>query len=176
MANGLDDSLAAEKTALIPASDLLCFSVYATAHAFMRAYRPLLAPLGLTYPQYLVMVVLWERNARTVKEIGEALSLDSGTLTPLLKRLEAAGHVSRSRDESDERRVVVRLTPRGDALRAEAAGIPAALGCVMGLDVSAIRGLRHQLADLRLRLETGDEGEARRRVTSYPAEPRSPRR
>src|ERR1700754_1768640 len=91
----------------------LCFAVYSTAHAFHRFYKPLLDRLGLTYPQYLVMLVLWEQDGISVKEIGERLFLDSGTLTPLLKRLEAAGFVKRSRSSEDERQVLIALTAQG---------------------------------------------------------------
>src|ERR1700747_3065925 len=97
--------------ALLMLSNQLCFAVYSTAHAFNRVYKPLLDSLGLTYPQYLVMLTLWERDRVTVTAIGEQLFLDSGTLTPLLKRLEAAGLLRRSRDRADERQVLVTLTP-----------------------------------------------------------------
>ena len=96
--------------------DFLCFAVYSASHAFNRLYKPLLDELGLTYPQYLVMVTLWERDDRTVGEIGERLFLESNTLTPLLKRMEAAGLVSRSRDPADERQVRLRLTAEGKGL------------------------------------------------------------
>ena len=84
----------------------LCFALYSASHAMTRVYKPLLAPLGLTYPQYLVMLALWEDDARTVSALGDKLALDSGTLTPLLKRLEAQGQLSRERDSADERRVI----------------------------------------------------------------------
>src|SRR6267143_6393446 len=107
-----------------PATDLplllgnqLCFAIYSTAHAFNRVYKPLLKRLGLTYPQYLVMLVLWERDGLPVRDIGERLFLDSGTLTPLLKRLETAGLVRRTRSTDDERQVLIDLTPQGQALR-----------------------------------------------------------
>ncbi len=90
----------------------ICFAIYSTAHAFNRVYKPLLDRLGLTYPQYLVMLVLWERDGVPVKDIGERLFLDSGTLTPLLKRLEAADLVKRTRSTEDERQVLIALTPR----------------------------------------------------------------
>src|ERR1700681_2346838 len=96
---------------------MLCFTIYSTAHAFNRAYKPLLDALGLTYPQYLVMVALWEQDDISVKEIGELLHLDSGTLTPLLKRLEAMGFVRRNRDTADERSVRISLTSAGAAPR-----------------------------------------------------------
>src|ERR1700749_3475178 len=91
----------------------ICFAVYSAAHAFNRVYKPLLDRLGLTYPQYLVMLGLWERDGVAVKDIGERLFLDSGTLTPLLKRLEAAGLVKRTRSTQDERQVLIALTPQG---------------------------------------------------------------
>lgn len=113
--------------------DFLCFAVYSASHAFNRLYKPLLDALGLTYPQYLVMVTLWEQDGRTVGEIGDRLLLESNTLTPLLKRLETAGLVSRRRDPADERQVRLRLTPAGLALRDKALAVP---DCV--LDASAL--------------------------------------
>ncbi|MDU0340919.1 MarR family transcriptional regulator [Bosea sp. ZW T0_25] len=98
----------------------ICFAVYSAAHAFNRAYRPFLAELGLTYPQYLVMLVLWEQDGQSVKAIGERLMLDSGTLTPLLKRLEGNGLILRKRGREDERQVLVDLTETGRALRDKA--------------------------------------------------------
>src|SRR5437660_5158483 len=98
----------------------ICFAVYSTAHAFNRVYKPLLDRLGLTYPQYLVMLVLWERDGVAVKDIGERLFLDSGTLTPLLKRLEVAGFVKRTRSTQDERQVMSALTSQGQALQEKA--------------------------------------------------------
>src|ERR1700732_3312744 len=102
----------------------LCFAIYSTAHAFNRVYKPLLDRLGLTYPQYLVMLVLWERDDVPVKDIGERLFLDSGTLTPLLKRLEAAGLLRRTRSVDDERQVLIALTAQGQALREKARTVP----------------------------------------------------
>jgi DNA-binding MarR family transcriptional regulator len=107
--------------------DQLCFPVYAAGNLIGRLYREPLAALDLTYPQYLVMMVLWEHGEQTVGEIGQRLYLDSGTLTPLLKRMEARGHVERRRDEADERRVLVALTAAGRALKVEAKKIPEAL-------------------------------------------------
>ena len=98
----------------------ICFAIYSTAHAFNRVYKPLLDRIGLTYPQYLVMLVLWERDGLAVKDIGEQLFLDSGTLTPLLKRLEAAELIKRTRSTRDERQVLIALTSRGQALREKA--------------------------------------------------------
>lgn len=104
----------------------VCFGLYAASNLITRRYRPFLAELGLTFPQYLVMLVLWESEPQTVSAIGERLHLDSGTLTPLLKRLEASGLVARRRDEADERRVLVSLTDAGDALRVPARQVPKA--------------------------------------------------
>jgi DNA-binding MarR family transcriptional regulator len=134
-------------------SDQLCFAVYSAGHAFNRVYKPHLERLGLTYPQYLVMLVLWERDGLAVKAIGERLGLDSGTLTPLLKRLEGAGHVVRARDPEDERSVRVALTDKGRALRAKAEGVPFALGCAMGKSLPEIVGLRQQIVAMRDALE-----------------------
>src|SRR3954449_1909081 len=117
-----------------PAGDLplmlssqLCFAIYSTAHAFNRVYKPLLDKLGLTYPQYLVMLVLWERDGVPLKDIGERLFLDSGTLTPLLKRLEAAELIKRTRSTEDERQVLIALTAKGHALRERARAVPQAI-------------------------------------------------
>lgn len=131
----------------------LCFAVYAAAHAFNRFYKPLLGPLGLTYPQYLVLLVLWEADAQTVSGIGERLMLDSGTLTPLLKRLEAAGFVSRVRSERDERQVLVRLTDAGKALQATAEGFPEMILDASDCAATDLDSLRSQLAALRQNLD-----------------------
>ena len=137
-------------------SDQLCFAAYSFTHALNRAYRPLLEPLGLTYPQYLVMLVLWEADGQTVKEIGERLKLDSGTLTPLLKRLETLGHVTRRRGRQDERQVIIHLTDEGRSLSQKAASIPVSLGCAMGAELAEIIDLRERLLSLRDRLsDTG---------------------
>lgn len=128
---------------------LLCFAVYSTAHAFNRAYKPLLADLGLTYPQYLVMLLLWEEAPRTVTAIGDRLELDSGTLTPLLKRLEAAGLVTRSRNAKDERQVLVELTAQGKALRRKAAAVPDKLACAIVEPAEKIQRMRRDLSRLR---------------------------
>lgn len=134
----------------------LCFSVYAAAHAFNRAYRPLLEPLGLTYPQYLALLALWEEDDRTVKALGEMLYLDSGTLTPLLKRLETAGLVRRRRDEKDERLVRISLTAAGAAMRETASHVPDAIACQVG-DAGEAEALRVALGGLRDRLEADQE-------------------
>jgi DNA-binding MarR family transcriptional regulator len=149
-----------------PLEGMLCFALYATAHAFNRAYKPLLDALGLTYPQYLAMLVLWRRDGLTVKAIGERLRLDSGTLTPLLKRLEAMGLVSRARDAADERQLRVALTAKGRALHARAAAVPEAMRRALGCSAAELRGLEEQLHRLRARLDAAAPYSApgRRRV------------
>jgi DNA-binding MarR family transcriptional regulator len=132
----------------------ICFAIYSTAHAFNRVYKPLLDRLGLTYPQYLVMLVLWERDGLSVKEIGERLFLDSGTLTPLLKRLEAAHLVKRSRSAADERQVLVALTPQGAALRETAkSSVPPAILAASGCSAGELSALQKSLIELRERLD-----------------------
>ena len=130
----------------------LCFAVYATSLAMTKHYKPLLEPLGLTYPQYLVMLVLWEADGLTVSAMGERIMLDSGTLTPLLKRIEANGLVQRLRDSSDERRVLLWLTPAGRALKARAVKVPAAMACATGCSLDEIEALTARLTELRLQL------------------------
>jgi DNA-binding MarR family transcriptional regulator len=140
-------------------SNQICFAVYSTAHAFNRVYKPLLDRLGLTYPQYLVMLVLWERDGLSVKEIGERLFLDSGTLTPLLKRLEAAYLVKRTRSKADERQVLVALTARGAGLRDKAkAVIPPAILAASGCSVGELSELQKSLVTLREQLDAAAEG------------------
>jgi DNA-binding MarR family transcriptional regulator len=124
----------------------LCFALYSASLAMTKLYKPLLEELGLTYPQYLVMLVLWEGDGLMVSELGQRLSLDSGTLTPLLKRLETAGLVSRMRDVDDERRVHIHLTAAGRKLKTRAAQVP---GCVLAASQCSIPELM-QLTD-RLR-------------------------
>jgi MarR family transcriptional regulator, organic hydroperoxide resistance regulator len=129
-------------------ADQLCFSLYAASRAVTAAYAPLLAPLGLTYPQYLVMLVLWESHGVTVKSIGEALALDSGTLTPLLKRLEAQGLVTRARSTLDERALEVRLTSAGRKLERRAQSIPQKLVACFGLPLPELGKMRDELRKL----------------------------
>jgi len=126
----------------------LCFALYAASNRIQRLYRPLLEPPGLTYPPYLVMLVLWQHGRRSVGELGEALHLDSGTLTPLLKRLEAAGLVVRKRCSEDERRVFVDLSAEGRALRAQAIEIPGRMACATVLDQQALGRLRGEVREL----------------------------
>ncbi len=123
----------------------LCFALYGAANRMTRLYRPMLDPFGLTYPQYLAMLVLWEASPRTVGALGEALDLDSSTLTPLLKRLEVGGLVSRDRDPEDERRVIVTLTDKGRALRDQAVSIPEKLFCALDMPIETIGALRERL-------------------------------
>jgi DNA-binding MarR family transcriptional regulator len=127
----------------------LCFALYNASRAMTRAYGPLLAELGLTYPQYLAMLVLWESGEPlSVGALGDRLHLDSGTLTPLLKRLAQLGFVQRDRDPADERRVLITLTAAGDGLRAQAADVPAKAFACFGLDPQAALALKEQLAGL----------------------------
>ena len=127
----------------------LCFALYAASMAMTKRYKPLLAPLGLTYPQYIVLLVLWEGDGITVSQLGERLQLDSGTLTPLLKRLEGAGHLHRLRDAADERRVLLHLTPAGRALRVRAAAVPPAIGRAVGCGLDEVSRLTARLHRLR---------------------------
>ncbi|SFZ86148.1 DNA-binding transcriptional regulator, MarR family [Devosia enhydra] len=132
---------------------MLCFAVYAAGHAFTRFYKPRLDALELTYPQYLAMLVLWESDDITVKALGARLFLDSGTITPLLKRLEARGLVLRQRDSVDERQVRIRLTPEGRAMRDRALAIPLAVAKGTGLTLEGGEALRRELLALRERLD-----------------------
>lgn len=123
---------------------MVCFSLYSASRATSQAYRRLLSEWNLTYPQYLVLVELWDRGALTVRELGDDLALDSGTLSPLLRRMESAGFVVRTREREDGRVVTVSLTDRGDALRGELSGIPLAVGECLGLSPADA----HQLLDV----------------------------
>ena len=127
----------------------LCFALYSASLAMTKLYKPLLAPLGLTYPQYLVMLVLWEQDGQPVSAIGERLTLDSGTLTPLLKRLEGAGLVHRLRDSADERRVLIQLTPAGRAMKARATSIPQQITCATDCQLDEVSSLTQRLQSLR---------------------------
>jgi MarR family transcriptional regulator, organic hydroperoxide resistance regulator len=130
----------------------ICFAVYSTAHAFNRVYKPLLDKLGLTYPQYLVMMVLWERDGVPVKDIGEKLFLDSGTLTPLLKRMEAAGVIKRTRGTEDERQVLIALTPQGHALREKARAVPEGILASSACSLGELFAMKKELTALRDKL------------------------
>ena len=129
--------------------DQLCFGLYSASRAVTSLYRVVLEDLDLTYPQYLVMLVLWERDELTVSEIGGRLFLDSPTLTPLLKRLEANGLVTRQRSASDERQVIVALSPAGRRLQARAKAIPECVAAAMACSVRELDALRSRLTGLR---------------------------
>ncbi|MFJ8794845.1 MarR family winged helix-turn-helix transcriptional regulator [Streptomyces sp. NPDC102462] len=131
----------------------ICFSLHAASRAFNGLYRVLLKDLGLTYPQYLVMLVLWERGDVPVKKLGELLRLDSGTLSPLVKRLEAAGLVRRERSTRDERSVDVRLTEQGAALREQALRVPRSIAAATGFEPAEISELRERLDRLTSALD-----------------------
>jgi len=130
----------------------LCFALYSTSLAMTKHYKSLLAPLGLTYPQYLALLVLWEHDGLSVGELGERLFLDSGTLTPLLKRMQAAGWLTRERAAADERRVLVRLSAAGRALRRRAEVVPPQLARATGRSPSELAELTRQLQALRREL------------------------
>ncbi len=130
----------------------ICFAVYSTAHAFNRVYKPLLDRLGLTYPQYLVMLALWERDDVPVKDLGERLFLDSGTLTPLLKRLESAALIRRTRSTADERVVLIALTAQGQALREKAKAVPQSILAASDCTVGELLAIKDEIVALRDRL------------------------
>jgi len=130
-------------------NDFLCFAVYSAGNAFNKVYRPMLDALGLTYAQYLVLAALWEKDGLTVGQIGERLFLESSTLSPLLKRLEAAGHVRRQRDPADERVVHVHLTEQGRTLRRKAEHIPGCLVAASGMSLDQLRTMKSEIEKLR---------------------------
>lgn len=133
--------------------DMLCFALHSAAHAVHAAYAPLLQPLGLTYPQYLVLSSLVARDGQSVSDLGAELRLESNTLTPMLKRMQSEGWVTRQRDTADERLVRISLTAEGRALAAQAAGVPRAFAERTGLTLDQIADLRDVLAVLRDRLK-----------------------
>lgn len=147
MTTDKDDKKAADAPLLLDRQ--LCFAIYSANLALHKIYRRLLAPLDITYPQYLVMMVLWERDDVTVSEIGERLFLDSATLTPLLKRLETAGLLHRLRSRKDERQVVVTLTDKGNALRLQARAIPESVVCATSCEMEKLQSLKGELEMLR---------------------------
>jgi MarR family transcriptional regulator, organic hydroperoxide resistance regulator len=130
----------------------ICFAIYSTAHAFNRVYKPLLDRLGLTYPQYLVMLVLWEKDGLPVKDIGERLFLDSGTLTPLLKRLEAGQLIKRTRSKEDERQVLIALTSQGQALKEKARAVPQSILAASACSIAELSAMKNEIVALRDRL------------------------
>jgi DNA-binding MarR family transcriptional regulator len=139
---------------------MLCFSLYAAMHAMQAAYRPLLEPLGLTYPQYLVMSALWGQDGLSVGQIGQALHLDSNTLTPLIKRLQGAGLITRTRSTADERQVLVTLTDAGRAMAQRAAEIPACVLKASDLTTMQADILRDRLTALQKSLRASADGPA----------------
>jgi MarR family transcriptional regulator, organic hydroperoxide resistance regulator len=148
--------------------EMVCFSLYAATRATNQAYRSLLAPWGLTYPQYLVLVLLWDGDQRAVRDLGQHLELDSGTLSPLLRRMEQAGYLTRARSAQDERVVIVSLTERGRALRHELAHVPSCIADGSGLSLGQARELNDTLHRLTACMQAA-AGESR------PAEPTSDR-
>ena len=135
----------------------LCFALYSSSLLLTKLYKPHLDRLGLTYPQYLVMLVLWEHDDQVVHEVGDRLGLDSGTLTPLLKRMEAHGLIQRQRDADDERRVRVRLTDEGRQLKIQARAVPQAMRCLIGGDDDDFAALRASMQSLKQRLADAPE-------------------
>jgi len=130
-----------------------CFAIYACAKEITRLYQPVLKDLGLTYTQYIAMLALWERDGVSVKELGERLFLDSGTLTPLLKKLEAQGLLTRVRDADDERQLLIRLTEGGRALKEDALKVPEQVFCQSGVNVDMLMKIRSQMGELMTALQ-----------------------
>ena len=133
----------------LPIADMLCFALYSATHAMQSVYKPLLDDLGLTYPQYLVLVSLWGTDNQTVGQLGTALHLESNTLTPLLKRMQTAGHLSRHRNADDERQVQIRLTDQGRALQPKTRHIPECVHEKSGITLAAIITLQNEITALR---------------------------
>lgn len=136
------------ETTALPLEQQICFALYSASRSITGRYRELLAPLGITYPQYLALLVLWESGASTVGELGDRLDLDSGTLSPLLRRLELMGFVARVRSIDDERVVNITLTPAGDEMRSHAPHIAEQIGASTGLAPENLRALQQQVASL----------------------------
>ena len=136
----------------------LCFAVYAFSREINKIYRPYLEPLGLTYTQYLVMLVLWEQDGISLKELGRKLKLDSGTLTPLLKKLENDKKIDRTRDKRDERNLIIYLSKQGRELMGQAENVPNNIACSLPLDIEEIVSLRDQLKGIldQLDIQTKD--------------------
>lgn len=132
----------------------MCFALYSASLAMTKIYKPLLAPFGLTYPQYLVLLVLWQKDSITVNALGERVFLDSGTLTPLLKRLEKLALITRKREAIDGREVIIALTPLGQSLSGDLVHIPASVSCNTGCTLPEIKSLNQQLIALRTHLNS----------------------
>src|ERR1700712_3097062 len=143
---------AVDANAMLALDHQLCFALYSSSLTMTKLYKPVLEPLGLSYPQYLVLLVLWETDAIGVGDLGARLFLDSGTLTPLLTRMETSGWLSRARGVEDERRVVVSLTPAGRALRRKARGVPLQVACASGCSLDDLANLTARLQALRTNL------------------------
>jgi DNA-binding MarR family transcriptional regulator len=141
--------MAGGKSDMLALDEQFCFAVYSAAHALNRAYKPLLDALGVTYPQYLVLLTLWAEDSQSVGSIGARLMLESSTLTPLLKRLETAGLIRRERNPADERQVVVRLTPRGSRLQERAKAVPRSILRATQCDAETLGKLRDRLVGVR---------------------------
>lgn len=150
---------AAKLTSPPPLSEHVCHSIYAMNLAIQRAYKPALDSLGLTYPQYLVMNLLWARDGQTVSSLAEQLDLESSTLTPLLKRLEASGLVERTRNPKDERQVLIGLTKPGRALRSSAGCVAQTMLDKSGMSMSELMSLNKQICELLTRLKGGADSE-----------------
>ncbi len=147
-----DKNITAPTDAMLQLDNQVCFALYSASLAMTRVYKPMLDALGLTYPQYLAMLVLWEKDGLMVSELGDKLFLDSGTLTPLLKRLEASGLITRLRAVADERRVHISLTAHGRALKAQAATIPACILSASQCSIPELMALTKQVQTLRNQL------------------------
>ncbi len=143
------DQTSGDKMDTVKLDDFLCFAIYSANHALNRVYKPLLDAIGLTYTQYIAMITLWEQDDRTVGSLGEKLFLESSTLTPVLKRLEALGLIARTRDKTDERQVRVQLTAMGCALQDKAKAIPPCILEASGLEMGELARLKKEIAMLR---------------------------
>jgi len=141
--------MAARENDYLGLDDQFCFAVYSTAHALNRAYKPLLDRLGVTYPQYLVLLALWGEDGRSVGSLGDQLMLESSTLTPLLKRMETAGLLSRERNPADERQVTIRLTAKGRKLREKAKAVPKSILAAARCDARELGQLRERVKSVR---------------------------
>lgn len=160
MANERKTTDVPDDEAMLALDQHLCFAIYSAAHAFNRTYKPLLDPYGLTYPQYLVLLSLWQGDGKTVKALGDALHLDSGTLSPLLKRLESNGFITRTRDSGDERQVLIALTAKGKELKGAARGILMEIGKASGCTVEELGQLGASLQTLADNLRSQQKTDA----------------
>ena len=148
-----------DRNDLLRLDNQLCFAIYACSRRLTKLYRPLLQHLGVTYPQYLVLLVLWENSQQSVTELGERLFLDSGTLTPLLKRMENNGLVERIRSREDERKVLIKVTAKGVSLKEHAYEVPEKLFCQSGLTIEKFFRMKGDLGQLLERLRNQEEGD-----------------